>query len=313
MWLNGKTQEILTAAAIMVVAFTLSSAAQSAKPNDKSTDWKGVEEALGRPGKLQPDGAFKFSMPRKDLKVTVDGTPIQAGFALGSWVAFGGTPEHAMAMGDLVLTEDEVGPVIQKLQQEGVQQTAIHNHLLHENPRVMYMHIAAHGDAVKIAKAIHDALALTKTPAAESGSMTSAEQNLEIDTAHIDSIIGHKGKVNGGIFQVAVPRSEKIMDEGMEVPPSMGTSTSLNFQSTGNGHVAITGDFVLLSNEVNPVIREFRDHGIQVTALHSHMLNDQPRLFFMHFWANDDAVKLARGLRAALDQTKSAGGRGPAN
>ena len=192
-----------------------------------------------------------------------------------------------------------------KLQQEGVQQTALHNHLLHESPRVMYMHIVGHGDGVKMAKGIHDALALTKTPAA-SGSARSTEQSIGIDSAQIDSILGYKGKVNGGILQFSVPRSEKIMDKGVEVPPSMGTATAINFQPTGNGRAAITGDFVLLASEVNLVIRELRDHGIEVTALHSHMLNDEPHLFFMHFWANDDALKLARGLRAALDHTKSA-------
>ncbi|HYN16385.1 MAG TPA: DUF1259 domain-containing protein [Terriglobales bacterium] len=290
---------------MLVLALAPASAWAQAESQGKADEWKLVEAAMGRPGKLQPDGAFKFSMPRKDLKVTVDGTPIQPGLALGSWVAIAGTPGHAMAMGDLVLTEDEIGPVMLKLQQEGIQQTAVHNHLLHETPRVMYMHIAGHGDAVKMAKAIHDALALTKTPPSESGPATSAEQNLEFDTAQIDATLGHKGKVNGGIFQVGVPRSEKIIDEGMEVPPSMGTATSLNFQPTGNGRAAVTGDFVLLADEVNPVLKTLRDHGIQVTALHSHMLHDQPHLFFMHFWANDDAVKLARGLRAALDKTAS--------
>jgi len=290
---------------VSVLALAPASAWAPVESQGKADDWKAVQDALGWPGKLQPDGAFKFSMPRKDLKVTVDGTPIQAGLALGSWVAFGGTPGHAMAMGDLVLTEAEVEPIMLKVQQEGVQQTAIHNHLLHENPRAMYMHIAAHGDAVKIAKAIHGALALTKTPAPESGATTSVEQNLGFDTVQIDSILGQKGKINGGIFQVGVPRSEKIMAEGMEVPPSMGTATSLNFQPTGNGRAAITGDFVLLADEVNAVLKTLCDHGIQVTALHSHMLHDQPHLFFMHFWANDDAIKLAHGLRAALDLTRS--------
>ena len=281
--------------------------AQTAKPDDKSAQWKAVEDAMGRPGKLQPDGAFKFAMPRKDMKVTVNGTPIQAGLALGSWTAFSGTQDHAMVMGDLVLSEDEVEPVMMKLQQEGIQQTAIHNHLLHETPRVTYMHIEGHSDPVKMGKAIHDALALTKTPAAESGPAKAGEQNIGIDTTQINSILRHAGKVNGGILQVSVPRAEKITDQGMDVPPSMGTATALNFQPTGNGRAAITGDFVLLADEVNPVLKVLRDNGIEVTALHSHMLNDQPHLFFMHFWANDDAVKLARGLRAALDQTKSAG------
>jgi hypothetical protein len=157
-----------------------------------------------------------------------------------------------------------------------------------------------------MAKAIHDALALTKTPPPDSGSPAAPDQNLGLDPAQIGSILGHKAAVNGGIVQVSVPRSEKIMDQGMEVPPSMGTSTALNFQPTGNGRAAITGDFVLLPDEVNPVLRALRDNGIQVTALHSHMLDEQPRLLFMHFWANDDAIKLAKGLRAALDKMANA-------
>ena len=303
---NKKMIQLIGAAAL-----TLSSSAvgwQTAKPAADVGVWKPVEAAMGRPGTLQPDGVFKFSMPRKDMRVTVEGTPIQAGLALGSWTAFLGKPGNAMAMGDLVLSEDEVGPVMLKLQQEGVQITAVHNHLLHETPRVVYMHIAGHGNAARMAKAIHDALALTRTPApAQPASPAKPEdQNIGIDTAKIGAILGRAGKVKGGILQVSVPRPERITGAGMEVPPSMGTSTALNFQPTGNGRAAITGDFVLLADEVSPVMKALRDNGIQVTALHSHMLNEQPRLFFMHFWANDDAAKLAHGLRAALDLMKSA-------
>jgi hypothetical protein len=306
MRLKSQIHKLLIAAAFAVVACP-GATAQASKPADKIAQWKPVESAMGRSGTMQPDGGLKFGMPRSDLKVTVDGTPIKAGLALGSWVEFAGTPSHAMVMGDLVLTEDELEPVMMKLQQEGIEQTGIHNHLLHETPRIMYMHIEGHGDGVKMARAIRDGLALSKTPSTPSASPSSADQNLGIDTAQIDSILGRKGKVNSGIYQVSVPRSEKITDSGMEVPSSMGTSTALNFQPTGNGRAAITGDFVLLAGEVNPVLQALRNNGIQVTALHSHMLNDQPRLLFMHFWANDDAVKLARGLRAALDQTKSVG------
>ncbi len=299
-----------TGAASLLIVLLLACApivsAQSGNSPDKASQWKAVEGAMGRSGKLQPDGTFKFSMPRKDLKVTVAGTAIKPGLALGSWTAFEGSPDHAMVMGDLVLTESEVEPVMMKLQEMGIQETAVHNHLLNENPRVMYMHVESHGNALQMARAIHDALALTKTPPADGGSAPAANQNLAIDPAQIGSILGHKANVNGGIVQVSVPRAEKIMDQGMEVPPSMGTATSLNFQPTENGRAAITGDFVLLPNEVNPVLKALREHGIQVTALHSHMLNDQPHLLFMHFWANDDAAKLAKGLRAALDQTKSA-------
>ncbi len=270
-----------------------------------STDWKPVEAALGRTGSLQPGDVYKFGMPRKDMQVTVEGVSIKPGLALGSWVAFKKMGNDAMVMGDLVLSEDEVEPVMMKLQQSGIEQTALHNHVLHESPRVMYMHIAGHGDPVKLASALHDALALTKTPAAGATPAPTAAQ-YGFDTGQVDTILGHKGKDNGGVYQVSVPRAEKITDDGMDIPPSMGTATAINFQSTGNGKAAITGDFVLLGKEVNPVIRALRQNGIEVTAIHSHMLTEEPRMFFMHFWANDDAMKLAKGLKAALDQTNSA-------
>jgi hypothetical protein len=191
-----------------------------------------------------------------------------------------------------------------KLQQEGIEQTALHNHLLNESPRVMYMHVAAQGDPARLAAALKDALALTKTPAAAPAPATQ-QQNLGLDTSQIDTTLGYQGKNNNGIYQFSVPRAETIHDMDTEIPPSMGTATSINFQPTGNGRAAITGDFVLLGSEVNPVIKALRDHGIQVTAVHTHMLTEDPRLFFMHFWANDDAVKLAKGLRAAIDKTNA--------
>lgn len=265
-------------------------------------EWKPIEAAFGRTGKIQPDGAFKFAMPRKDLKVTAGNVQIKPGFALGAWAAFTSSGEQSMVMGDMVLTEDEVTPVIAKLQEEGIEITAIHNHLLREAPRVMYVHIEGHGAAIKLAKSLHDALALTGTPAE---TPSAAPSKTDLDTSAIDRAMGRQGKDNGGIYQFAVPRSETIRDNGMTVPPSVGVATGINFQPIGNGRAAITGDFVLLGKEVNPVISALRANGIQVTALHSHMLNDEPRLFFMHFWANDDAVKLARGLKAALDNTNS--------
>jgi hypothetical protein len=165
------------------------------------------------------------------------------------------------------------------------------------------MHIGAHGDPVKIARAIHDALALSKTPmTAPPPAPAGGAQDIGLDTKQLDQLMGQSGKVNGGVYQFSVPRAEPVTDGGMEVPPSMGLATAINFQPTGGGKAAITGDFVLAASEVNPVIRALRENGIEVTALHSHMLTESPRLFFMHFWADDDALKLARGLRAALDK-----------
>jgi uncharacterized protein DUF1259 len=291
---------------VVLLLSTLPVCAQSQKSAKAPapTDWKDVDAAMGRAGQDQPDGTHKYALPRKDMNVTVNGVQIKAGLALGSWVAFKSTSQgNAMAMGDLVLAEDEVAPVMAELQSGGIEITALHNHLLGETPRVMYMHIHGMGNAANLGKAIHQAISKTKTPDA---GPAAAPPDLDIDTKQIDQILGHGGKNNGGIYQVGVPRAEHITDGGMAIPNSMGVATALNFQPTGGGKAAITGDFVLLGKEVNPVIKALRENGIAVTALHSHMLQEQPRLFFMHFWANDDALKLAKGLRAALDQTNSA-------
>ena len=312
--IGGQTRslQISTLLVLACLSWGAMAAAQQSTPSATSStsDWKQVEAAMGRPGQTQPGDVIKFGMPRKDLHVTLDGVDIKPGLALGSWTAFRRDGGGAMVMGDLVITEDEVEPVMMKLQEGGINESAVHNHLIGESPHVMYMHIASHGDAVQMAKAIHDALALTKTPgpdaAPASASTTQPAADLGFDQKQIEQILGHSGKVNGGILQIGVPRAEAITDSGMTIPPSMGVATALNFQPTGNGKAAITGDFVLLGSEVNPVIKALRTNGIAVTALHSHMLTEEPRLFFMHFWANDDAMKLAKGLRAALDKTNSA-------
>jgi hypothetical protein len=192
-----------------------------------------------------------------------------------------------------------------KLQQEGIEQTASHNHLLGESPRVLYMHIEGHGDPVALARSLAAAIALTKTPAPATTAPSTTQQAFNLNTAQVEQALGYTGKANGGILQFSVPRSEKITEGMMEIPPSMGTATAINFQPTGGGKAAITGDFVLLASEVNPVIRALRAHEIEVEALHNHMLADQPHLYFMHFLGNDDAVALAQGLRAALDATNS--------
>jgi hypothetical protein len=269
-----------------------------------SVDWQAVEQAMGRAGTMQPGDVYRFGLPRTDLQVTARGVQIQPALALGSWVAFKATGDQAMVMGDLVLTEDEVNPVMLALQQGGVQQTALHNHLLGESPRVLYMHIAGHGDAVQLAQTIRGALALSNTPLTPPAAST-PPQDIGINTEEIERIFAYKGNAAGTVYQFNIPRQESIADQGMEVPPTMGTGTVINFQPTGGGNAAVTGDFVLLASEVNPVISALRANGIEVTALHSHMLMDEPRLFFMHFWAHDDAVQLALRLREALVKTNN--------
>jgi Domain of Unknown Function (DUF1259) len=263
-------------------------------------DWSKVDQALGKKGSDQPGGVHKYGLPRSDLKVTVDGVAIKPALALGSWLAFQPTADGAMFMGDLVLTDTEISPVMQRLIEGGVEITAVHNHLLRTSVPVFYMHVGGHGDPVKLAETLHAGLALSKTPFGQaSPSQTPAP--VELDTAAIEKTLGYKGTANGGVYQFSIPRAEAVSEGGMAIPASMGTATALNFQPTGGGKAAITGDFVLLGSEVNPILKTLRQHGIEVTALHSHMIDDAPHLFFMHFWANDDAQRLAQGLRAALD------------
>jgi hypothetical protein len=267
-------------------------------------DWQAqVGEALGKSGATTPGGIYRVGLPRTDLKATLDGIELKPGFALGGWLAFEKMGEGAMVMGDLVLTMDEVAPVTTKLAAGGIDVTALHNHLLRNQPFTMYMHVQGNGDPVKLAAVLHTALAETKTPlSASPAAPAAAPPPIDLDTAALDQTLGAKGTNNGGVYQFSIPRAELIKDGNMDVPPPMGSANATNFQPTGGGKAAITGDFVLIAKEVNPVLRALRDHGIEVTALHNHMLDDQPHLFFMHFWANDDARKLAEGLKAALAQ-----------
>src|SRR5436853_861658 len=262
-----------------------------------------VGEALGKTGSETPGGVYRVGLPRTDLKVTLDGVEIKPGFALGGWVAFQKMGSESMLMGDLVLTGDEVNPVMTKLTAGGVEVTALHNHLLRNQPFTMYMHVLGHGDPVKFAAVLHTALAESKTPLSAAPAATAAAPPpIDLDTAAIDQTLGAKGTNNGGVYQFSIPRAESIKDGGMDVPPPMGSANAINFQPTGGGKAAITGDFVLIAKEVNPVLKALREHGIEVTGIHNHMLDDQPHLYFMHFWANDDARKLAEGLKAALAQ-----------
>jgi Domain of Unknown Function (DUF1259) len=268
-------------------------------------DWQKVDEVFGRKPAVAGD-VHRYGFPRADLSVTLDGVAIKPALALGGWVAFKPAHGGVMAMGDLVLLDSEINPVMAKMIASGIEITAVHNHLLRASPATFYMHVAGHGDPVKLATAIRDALAESKTPLTVAVP-SSPPPAVDLDTAQLDQIIGAKGQANGGVYQFNVPRRDPISEDGMQLSPvaPMGVAIGINFQPTGGGKAAITGDFVLTSDEVNPVIMALKTHGIEVTALHSHMLDEEPRLFFMHFWANDDAIKLARGLRTALDRTAS--------
>ena len=267
------------------------------------TDWDAVAKAIGRPGMEAPGGVYRVGIPRSDLTVTLDGVQIKPSLALGSYLAFKKVGKQAIVMGDLVLLQDEVNPVMKKLIEQGMEVTAIHNHLLRSTPMVMYMHYQGHGDAAKLAAAVRSALEQSKTPL-EAPAKPASPPQIDLDTAAIEKALGAKGSNNGGVLGFNIARAGAIKGHGTELPAGMGMGTVINFQPTGGGKAAITGDFVLTAGEVNPVLRALRENGIEVTALHSHMLDEQPRLFFMHFWANEDAQKLADGLKAALAKVK---------
>src|SRR4051812_590708 len=289
-------------ASILAASFTTTAAAQE-------IDWKKVDDTFGRKPAVSGD-VHRYGFPRTDLTVTLDGVTIKPALALGGWVAFKPMHGEAMIMGDLVLLETEINPVMLKMIEGGLEITAVHNHLLRAGPATFYMHVGGHGDPAKMAAVIRDALAASKTPLATPTTGAAAPPAIDLDTAQLDQLIGAKGQANGGVYQFGVPRRDPIMEGGMQIAPvgPMGVATAINFQPTGGGKAAITGDFVLAGSEVNPVINALRTNGIEVTAVHSHMLDEQPRLFFLHFWANDDALKLAKGLRAALDKTASTKG-----
>ena len=285
---------------ILAAAITMSSGAAA-----QEIDWKKIDDALGRSAAVTAD-VHRYGFPRTDLSITLDGVAIKPALALGGWTAFKPAHGGAMMMGDLVLLESEITPVMTAAIENGLEITAIHNHVLRANPATFYMHVSGHGDPVKLANALRTALAASKTPLTSPS--TAAAPDIALDTAELDRIVGVKGKPVGGVYQFGIPRRDSVTESGMSLDPAapLGLATGVNFQPTGDGKAAITGDFVLAPTEVNPVIRALRANGIEVTALHSHMLNEQPRLFFMHFWANDEALKLAKGVRAALDKMANA-------
>jgi hypothetical protein len=280
----------------------LAAAALPALAQAADIDWKKVDTALGKPAVVSGD-VHRYGLPRSDLKVTLDGVSIKPALALGGWVAFAPMGGEAMVMGDLVLLETEITPVMTKLLDGGLDITAIHNHILRASPATFYMHVGGHGDPEKMAGVIRSALALSKTPFDPAPANPPPPPAIDLDTAKLDEIIGVKGAANGGVYQFGVPRRDPIMEMGIKVTGPLGGVNAINFQPTGNGKAAITGDFLVTGDEVNPLIRALRANDIEVTAIHSHMLGEQPRLFFIHFWANDDAIKLARGIRAALEKT----------
>src|ERR1700681_1716482 len=265
-------------------------------------DWKKIDAALGKTAAVSGE-VHRYGLPRSDLHVTLDGVAIKPALALGGWVAFAPMHGEAMVMGDLVLSETEIAPVMTKLLDGGLDIPAIHNHILRASPATFYMHVGGNGDPEKMAAVIRSALSASKTPFDPPPTTAGPAPTVDLDTARLDEIMGVKGTANGGVYQFGVPRRDPIMESGMQVNGPLGGTNAVNFQPTGGGKAAITGDFLVTGDEVNPLIRALRANDMEVPAIHSHMLDREPRLFFIHFWANNDAEKLAHGIRAALEKT----------
>jgi hypothetical protein len=287
---------IIVLSIIMTFFFSIFTVAIAQQPN-----WQAVEKVFGQKGVVEGD-VFKITFPRSDLRVKIGEISIEPGLALTSWVAFKPIGSQTMIMGDLVLLDREVIPVMSKLVASGVEVTGLHNHIINESPRVMYMHYYGQGEPTKLAETMKAVIAYTKTPLTPP---QPKQPSSTIDWTKVESILGWTGQHKGNLLQISVPRAETITENGMDIPPSMGVTNTINFQMVGE-KAATTGDFVLISSEVNPVVKALTEHGIAVTAIHNHMLTESPRLFFLHFWAVDESEKLAQGLKAALDKINSA-------
>lgn len=249
-----------------------------------------------------PGDVYRVAFPRSDLHVRIGNVSLAPGFALGGYAAFKMEGTTTLAVGDLVLLESEIAPVMASLEGAGFQITALHNHLRSEIPHVMYMHFMAAGEAGTLAAALRSALTLSKTPL---GSMKPPNTVAPWFAAGVQQALGYMGKASNGVLSVSVSRAEAITMQGYAIPPAMGVAISMNFEDAGGGRVATTGDFVLIASEVGPVEQALRAHGLDVTALHHHMLGDEPRLYYMHFWSVQNPTAIAAGLKAALSHVNT--------
>jgi hypothetical protein len=290
------------AALIVALAFAGVAAGLAADSQSDSKDlqsiWTQAENMFGVKGEYHADGTATFDVPR-NLTVTLNGIRLAPGSDLSHEIRMMSIGDKAMAIGELVLTEDEIGDVTQKLRDTGIDETALHNHLLHESPGLMYLHFHAYGDPVDITTAVNDII----TPLGKGPEGKFDGQG--IDTARLDRIMGAEGKADGGVYSFTVPRADNVTMDGITLSPYMDISTEITFQPLGGGKALAIGEFVLESDEVKPVIEVLSGNGFEIDALHSHMLSEQPRLFYLHTRATGDAEQLASRLRLAMGKTNS--------
>jgi hypothetical protein len=286
----------LAAAVLIACGTAVLHRADAAAGDDMAGYWAPVQKALGMNGTIYDDGTISFDIARS-IEVTLDGVRLAPGSDLSHEIHMMKDGNRAMVMGELVLTEDEVGNVTGKLIRAGINETALHNHMLRESPHLMYLHFMTYGDPVALATAIRGIVdPLAKGPAGGNPGMS-------LNRTGLDQIMGAKGDFANGVYGYSFPRGDDVSMDGTTLSPHMDISEEVSFQPLGDGKAALVGELTLEADEVEPVIKAFTDHGIEVTAVHSHMLTEQPRLFYLHTWATGDAETLARGARAALDQT----------
>ncbi len=266
-----------------------------------AADLKQVETILGFPGQMD-EGAFVVRFGRSDIKVSIDGEPMPTALGFGGWTAWKDMGKEAMVMGDLPLLEKEVNLAISALQEANIQVTGLHNHFFYDQPKIMFMHIGGMGDPVKMAKGIRNALDKTATPHPSPGPSGGPEPAMNLDTKKLEKIIGHPGKAGGGSFKITVGRPGVKM-HGVEITSSMGLNSWAGFVGT-NEKARVAGDVVMSAKEVKSVIQAFRKDGIEIVAVHNHMLDEQPKVFFLHYWGTGPAEKLAQTVKTAFDRAK---------
>jgi len=297
-----KTIDFLKKASAFTIIFVFVHCAVSAQ-----LDTTAIEKAMGIKGRSN-QGEYKITIPQNDLNVEVDGFKIIPPMGLGTWIAFTPTSEGTMVMGDIILTETDLKPVQQEVIKQGLTITAIHNHFVRNHPNILYMHIGGSGktdEMARKAKAVLDKVAESRGHDPASGSV--ADVPYSIDTKKLDDILGYKGEMSKGVYKYTIGRPDvSLKEHGVVVSTFLGFNTWAAFQGSPD-HAAVAGDFTMLENEVAPVIKALIENGIEVVAVHNHMVHEQPRIFFLHYWGVGNAEQLAKGLKAALDQTGKKG------
>jgi hypothetical protein len=296
----------MTRLVILSAILSLTSFASSARAQDMPAAYKQVLDVLAKTGDFK-DNVLKVNIPRNDLSITVANVKTPTPFGFGGWVAMTkGTGGMDVMMGDLVLTQDEVNPVMSALLDNGLEATALHNHFFWDEPRMFYMHVHGHGSPAELARKVKPALDLigkgTNRPAATPAAPPSAAPTPGIDTAKIAQIAGHQGEQTGAVYKITVGRNDlKLTEMGAPINARMGLNTWAAFVGT-NDNAAIAGDVAMLANEVTPVLKALRQNGIDIVAIHHHMTGTSPTIYFLHYWGTGSVDKLAAGFKAALDQ-----------